>query len=353
MKRYLSILILLLLCTVSCKQKAKQDANLNTTANTIVSQENELFTMVFASCNDQDREQPLWAPIMAHKPDVFIWGGDNIYADTEDMQKMQADYDKLKSQPDYTKLRETTTVIGTWDDHDYGINDGGKEWAQKAAAQNLFLDFLDIPKSDSLRTQVGVYHKQVFKTEQGSVQILLLDTRSFRDGLLPSKTEGRRYDPWPEDHTGTVLGANQWAWLERELEDESHDFTIIVTSIQFLSGDHGWEKWDHFPNEVNKMYKVLTNAKAKNIFMLSGDRHHAEIQVNKDAGLTYPLVELTSSGLTHTFPGDPLEPNPYRVGEGTKELNFSVLQLDFKKKQVLFEIRGKDDYLFEMMLRQY
>ena len=41
-------------------------------------------------------------------------------------------------------------IIGTWDDHDYGLNDAGKEYDGKDFSQQLMLDFLDEP-SDSLR----------------------------------------------------------------------------------------------------------------------------------------------------------------------------------------------------------
>ncbi|MEP2937180.1 MAG: alkaline phosphatase D family protein [Gilvibacter sp.] len=352
--KILRITLLIISITLfGCKDSSKKQAGINQeTQISDVKPQND-FTIVFASCNDQEREQPLWEPIIGHAPDLFIWGGDNIYADTDDMQKMKADYDKLKANEGYTKLRGMTAVIGTWDDHDYGLNDGGVEWAVKNQAQDLFWDFLEAKEDDPLRDQVGVYHKKVYNTDAGSVQVLLLDTRSFRTAMNPDSDPDRRYKAWPQDHEGTVLGAAQWEWLTEQLQDDSHDFTIIVTSIQFLSGDHGYEKWDHFPGEVAKMYETLKEAKAPNVFMLSGDRHHGEIQLNKDAGLSYPLVELTSSGLTHTFPGTPFEPNPYRIGEGTKELNFSVIKLDFEKKQVTFELRGKDDHLFEMMLRQY
>lgn len=41
-------------------------------------------------------------------------------------------------------------VIGTWDDHDYGLNDAGKEYSGKVFTQRLLLDFLDEPE-DSKR----------------------------------------------------------------------------------------------------------------------------------------------------------------------------------------------------------
>jgi hypothetical protein len=40
-------------------------------------------------------------------------------------------------------------VIGTWDDHDYGLNDAGKDFGRKFFTQKLMLDFLDEAEDSS------------------------------------------------------------------------------------------------------------------------------------------------------------------------------------------------------------
>lgn len=337
---------------VSCKQPKKEATTEGVTTEK-PSEEKENFTIVFASCNDQNREQPLWKPILENKPDVFIWGGDNVYADTADMVKMKADYDKVLANSDYKKLTEATTVIGTWDDHDYGKNDAGVEWEKKAEAQQVLLDFLNVPQNDSLRKQEGVYYTQKYETAKGNVKVILLDTRTFRDSLKKSTVEGWRFEPWKEGEGGTVLGDTQWAWLEAQLNDTDADFTLIVSSIQFLAYEHGWEKWGNFPLEVKRMEKVLANAKAKNILMVSGDRHLGEFSVKNIPGLSYPLVDFTTSGLTHTYPESPDTPNEYRQGKIIKDLNFGVLQFDFNANKVTMELRGKENAILESLVQQY
>ena len=327
-------LVLLLVLTVSCKKKGD-------------------FTLVFASCNDQNREQPLWKPILENRPNLFVWGGDNIYADTDDMTKMQSDYNKVHENLDYAKLLKSTTVIGTWDDHDYGKNDAGKEWEQKVAAKQLFWDFLKFPKDDPLRDQEGVYYSRKYGTSEGSVKVILLDTRTFRDSLRKSDIEGRRFEPWETGEWRTVLGKKQWKWLEEELEDTNSDFNVIVSSIQFLADEHGWEKWGNFPSEVQKMKNILRDAKAKNILFVSGDRHLAEFSVTEMEGLSYKLIDFTTSGLTHTYPDSPDDPNRYRVGKLVKDLNFGVLRFNFKNKKLTMEIRGEDNLLLDKLEQQY
>lgn len=48
--------------------------------------------------------------------------------------------------PLFTLVLPILQVIGTWDDHDYGLNDAGKEFAGKITNQKLLLDFLDEPQ---------------------------------------------------------------------------------------------------------------------------------------------------------------------------------------------------------------
>ena len=54
----------------------------------------------------------------------------------------------LKSNPHYARFIASPTlhaVDGVWDDHDFGINDGGKNSVpadQHAARQRLYLDFM-------------------------------------------------------------------------------------------------------------------------------------------------------------------------------------------------------------------
>lgn len=339
-----------MVCFTSCRKSPEYNSEEKKEALT---SDNYDYRLVFASCNDQKMEQPLWKPILENAPDVFVWGGDNVYADTEDMSKMKADYDKVWANPDYKSLTEKTIITGTWDDHDYGKNDAGVEWEHKEAAQKLLLDFLRVPENDVRRTREGVYTSERYTTPKGSIKLILLDTRTFRDSLRKSEDPNLRYDPWEGDEGGTILGDAQWNWLEEELQDDTANFTLIVTSIQFLNDQHGWEKWGNHPNEVVKMKALLSAAKARNIVLLSGDRHMAEISVAEIEGLNYPLVDFTSSGLTRTWIDGATEGNPLRISNVIKRLNFGVLLFNFEKNQITFELRGEENFLYERYLQQY
>lgn len=297
-------------------------------------------------------ENELWGPVMENKPDLFIWGGDIIYSDTYDMQVMRQNYQKLKNDPSYGSFKDSVPVLGIWDDHDYGMNDGGAGYAKKDSAQQIFMDFFDLDPDDARRKQKGIYFSKSYETGQNSVRILLLDTRYFRSDLTRDPKGKKRYVP-STDSTATMLGDAQWTWLEKELMQSKADFNIIVSSIQFLSDRHGYESWGNLPHEAARMKKLITESGARGAIILSGDRHLAEISKASVKGLDYPLVDFTSSGMTHSWSSFRGEENPYRISKVVKEKNFGLLRFDFKENAVKMEIRGKDNVLFESFLQKY
>ncbi|MDY8137672.1 alkaline phosphatase D family protein [Aquimarina sp. 2201CG5-10] len=322
----------------------------------VFSQENENiqsdYTIAFGSCNKQDKPQPFWNEIIKLSPNLFIWGGDNIYGDSEDMTKIANDYNIQNSNSDYQKLKKSTPILATWDDHDYGKNDAGGEWKLKKESQQLFLDFLGVPKKDPRRKQEGVYNSKVFETEKGSIKIIVLDTRYFRSPLQESEIEGKRFEPY-ENGEGTILGEAQWKWLEKELETNYSDFIIIVSSIQFLSSEHGFETWGNFPHEVSRLKNILINKAVRNAIILSGDRHISEFSIAKVKGLKYPLVDFTSSGLTHSYTSYNGESNRYRIGRVISIPSFGLLKFNFDTNEVIMQIRGEKNVVLQELRRKY
>ncbi|MCB0376652.1 MAG: alkaline phosphatase family protein, partial [Sinomicrobium sp.] len=181
-------------------------------------QEHKAFVIAFGSCNKQYEENVLWKDVLKNDPDVWVWDGDNIYSsDDGDMEQMKRDYEQQLQVKDYVTLTNSVTVMGTWDDHDYGWNDGGAEFAKKKESKELLLDFLKVPEDDERRSREGVYYARLFRTGQGSVKVIMLDTRYFRTALTKATDGKKRYQPNPYGE-GTILGEAQWNWLKKELE---------------------------------------------------------------------------------------------------------------------------------------
>ena len=310
------------------------------------------YTIAFGSCNKQYEPNLLWTSILKHQPGVWIWGGDNIYADTDDMVKLKTEYDKQLSDENYAKLLASAKILGTWDDHDYGLNDGGEEFHKKSESQALFLDFMGVSKNDTRRQREGVYYSELITTPKGTIKVIVLDTRYFRTALVPDTDTKKRYKP-NTDLSATVLGKAQWQWLTNALNTTKADFNIIVSSIQFLSDEHGFETWGNFPNEVERLSQLIVSSKAKGVLLLSGDRHISEFSKLSIDNLNYPLIDFTSSGLTHSYSSFSGEPNADRVGDVVHEISFGLLKFDFKTHTIHMEMRGKNDVKLQELIQQY
>ncbi|MFD1143796.1 alkaline phosphatase D family protein [Larkinella insperata] len=306
------------------------------TAQTASDSEKAVTTLAFGSCSDQKRPTPLWDDIVAQKPDVWIWLGDNIYGDSENMDTLRAKYDKQKSNPGYARLRQSSRIIGVWDDHDYGVNDGGKEYPHRTESQQLMLDFLDVPPSDPLRKQEGAYSAHVYGPKGQRVKVILLDGRYFRD---PLKKENKANVP---DPSADMLGETQWQWLEKQLTNSDAEVHIIGCGIQFLANDHVYEKWGNFPTSRQRLFDLLGKTKPKGAILISGDRHIAEVSKTSVPGLGYDLYDITSSGLTHTSkPRE--EPNALRVGKVIFDLNYGLFTFNWNQKPLTVTVQIKGD----------
>jgi alkaline phosphatase D len=305
----------------------------------------KIFKIAFGSCSRETSKAQLWQEILSKNPDVWMWIGDNVYADTHNMDSMRSAYDIQKSHPDYQQLIKTTTILGTWDDHDYGVNDGGKFFSKKDQSKEELLRFLNVPAHADVRKHKGVYQSYLFGEGQQLTKIILLDTRYFRDTLAKSSKKGKRYETNP---TGDVLGEAQWAWLEKELTDSKANLHIIASSIQFLANDHGFEKWGNFPKARKRMFTLLEKTKPTNALFVSGDRHIAEFSKIKLLGLSYSLYDFTSSGLTHTWSDPWEEKNKLRVGSLIIEKNYGLISIEWQNQKplVTMQVLGKNNQLF-------
>ncbi|WP_116108927.1 DUF1499 domain-containing protein [Lewinella sp. IMCC34191] len=295
-----------------------------------------VLTIAFGSCNRQDQSQAFWETIAANDLAAWLWLGDNIYADTDDRDRMAADYAELESAPEYRAFTEQVpTIYGTWDDHDYGSNDAGRDWPFKEVAKELMLDFLEVPASAEVRQREGVYQSYLID----NVRVILMDTRYFRDDVAPPVERGHRYGP---NEDGDILGEAQWAWLDDELRNSEADAHIIASSIQVLPTDHGFEKWALFPKSRERLLALLAEVRPALPILLSGDRHLAEIMVDTVDG--YPIYEVTSSGLTHSYESAD-EVNGKRISDLVGVKNFGLLHYKNTPQglELLAEVRSVAD----------
>ncbi|MEM1184571.1 MAG: alkaline phosphatase D family protein [Planctomycetota bacterium] len=348
----------------------------------IVSESVDRFA--FGSCIRQSLPQHVWDSINDYDPDVFVWLGDNIYADSPRprggsdeanarivLDRMKPLYDAQDVIPAYRELKRNALVCGTLDDHDFGINDAGVEFVGKQESQGHFYDFFDEPSVSEARDTEGVYGSYTFGESGRRVQLIILDTRYFRSSLVRGENDRSGWvNGYPgsylpnNDPEATILGDAQWAWLEARLE-ELADLRLIATSIQFVANDHRFEKWGNIPHERRRLCKLISDTGANGVVFLSGDRHSAEISAldptraesGAFADVGYPLYDITASALTNSSPTTfeeqqasrrprPVvfghEVNRHRIGSQIRYNNFGKLEVDWDAEggpRVTMEIR--------------
>lgn len=273
----------------------------------------------FGSCNKGFYKQQLWPSIIEDSPQLFIWGGDIIYGDRGDNKyNHKFKFDRLRNFPGYKILRESVPVIGTWDDHDFGDNNGDGSYEGKYKNQQLLLDFLDEPINSKRRTQEGVYTSYIIGTKGQQVKVILLDNRFHMS----------KYKQ--------VLGETQWNWLEHELKTSTAQINIIVSGLPILAPTLiRSEEWGDFPKEKKRLLDLFNKYEPKGLLFLSGDKHFGSI-LEKEG-----RVEVMSSGLTHHTPRilNPLLRRYYPTSYFG--LNYAHLKIDWDQSPIRLEVNIK------------
>lgn len=300
------------------------------------------------SCVRQDRPQPLWDEVAAFRPDVLLMLGDNVYGDTEDMEVLRGKYALLAAQPVFAALRARVPIIAVWDDHDFGANDAGREYPRKRESQQVFLDFFGVAADAPLRTQAGIYRAVTVGPPGRRVQFICLDTRFHRSPLaaIPRAERPPGTGPYRPtlDPDATVLGGEQWAWLERVLREPA-EVRVVLSSIQVVATDHAWEQWGNFPAERARLLRTIREAGATGVIVVSGDRHSGEISrlPPGDDSLAYPLHDLTASSINQPKRAAGEEPNRLRVGPWCRGVNFGTIEIDWDADDPLITLSIRDE----------
>lgn len=278
-------------------------------------------SIAFGSCSRQNLPQDYWTKISLLHPKAFLWLGDVVYSKGNSIANLEKAYKSFLENTQYINFTNQNILIdGVWDDHDYGVNDGGANVPDKDIRKDAYLNFLKRSGNKNIHIpHEGLYHDLDLSLEDTKIKVIFLDTRFFRSshyvrslgefhfplsaiiasafrGAYSVLGFGRAYD-------GTILGEEQWKWLEDTLLKSNAEINIIASSIQVLTSNPVFESWGHFPVEKKRLFKLLKSTDPLNLFFLSGDVHLGEFSIAKlerEDQKDNTWLEITSSGLTHT-----------------------------------------------------
>lgn len=295
------------------------------------------FRIAVLGCIKQFEPLPAFSKYLNTDPDLCLWIGDNVYADApDDPSFIKTCYDSLLLKPGFSDLRQYD-LMATWDDHDFGLNDAGKNYPFKEESKRMFREFWGL-SAIIPENQDGIYYSRNFDVNGKNVQIIMLDVRYNRD------------DP---DTNGDVLGEPQWNWFAKTLEKPAN-LRIVVSGFQILLDRHaGSETWDRFPVAKQRLFNTIKVVKAENLIFLTGDQHYGEVCRTRNT-LDFDAIELQFAGVNQI---EAPEFNPARVSPVIKSKHSVALidiQMETSKEDVphlLFQIMDATTNHIELTYR--
>lgn len=303
-----------------------------------------LTRIAFGSCSFQAVPQPIFRSVVASQPNLYISLGDAIYGDYDletkttyevTPESLRREWQVLADNPDWQQLVAKVPVMATWDNHDYGHHSAGAEFPLKEQSKALFLDFFAEPEDSARRKRPGIYDAKIFGPVGRRLQVILLDTRSFKSlPMLSERPEGAggslgKYVP-NFDPAATLLGEAQWEWLEQQLH-ELAELRLIVSSGQIIADQKGMDEWGNYPLERQRLLSLVGSNGSSGVLLISGNVHFSEISAIDDS--PHPLIDFTSSGLTHTNTEYAAVENRYRVAGPFTGKSFGLVEIDWEGQE--------------------
>ena len=207
------------------------------------------FTVALGSCaymNEPEVDRPgtpyggnfeIFTSIGNKKPDIMLWGGDNIYlreADWDSKTGIYHRYTMTRQQKELQPLMANSQNFAIWDDHDFGPNDADRSYYFKHQTLEAFKDFW-ANKSYGNNPEQNNGNFSTFNW--GDAEFFLLDNR-FHKSPNDRKTGER-----------TVLGKEQLEWFIDAVTTSKFPFKIVVIGGQFINSAAKFENYATYPEE--------------------------------------------------------------------------------------------------------
>ena len=266
----------------------------------------------FGSCMLDSYDQgDIWEQMVMLEPDVIFLIGDNAY--TDELTDIASPTDlwtrhfETRSRVNLFRNKRLIPVVATWDDHDYGMNNAGRDYPHKDVALAAFKDFFASDQTENFYMP-GIGVASAFDIY--GYNFFLMDNRTFR---TPLRESNQRH-----------FGDDQMQWLLSNLQSKDHAF--IVSGDLFFGGystkdsfeGHRRQRFAYFLDELKKL--------DTEVVFLSGDRHFSEIMEIPDDKLGYKTYELVA-GPIHAKTKPFLFHNPLRIEGADNITNFTLVEV--------------------------
>jgi hypothetical protein len=262
----------------------------------------------------------IWRQLNAASVDLVLFLGDNVYSDRPNMvTKRPADakqqweqYIAARRTFDFFFRPDLVPALATWDDHDFGKDDGDKYFEHAEAGRQAFEDFWAQGAGVSRMHSAGPGVASAF-TAFG-IQFVLLDNRLFR-----TRTDELLATNW---------GEAQKSWLENLIRGGGRGPVMLANGAQFFGGYRGKDAVEmDFPADMDWL-KWQLRLSGRAVGLLSGDVHFSEVMELEPEQFGQASVEITSSSIhSITFPGQHNRFTNPRRKAATSAHNFILLDV--------------------------
>ena len=246
-----------------------------------------VFRVTFGTCFHKIglHNPNLMREVLKRKPSAMMIYGDIAVDDRNNEINMhRADYQLRDVSKAWRDLVANVPMYTSWDDHDYFDNDLSgipKRFTAKDrdAVRDVWHQNWNNPPADADRK--GIY----FNTRIGPVEVIMLDTRSCRDGARRGEY-------------GAYLGEAQFDWLKQTLRESTAPFKVISSGTMWSdyisNGKDSWGTWDKQARE--ELFTLIGKENIGGVLLVSGDRHGARgFKIPRETG--YDLLEFEPATL--------------------------------------------------------
>jgi hypothetical protein len=281
------------------------------------------ISFALVSCaNDLYKNQSvsMWNVLAQQKPEMIFFIGDTVYADNESdgtgdhaggEENFWKRYVDAFTRLGLYRKKDLVPTMATWDDHDFGANDGDSSFREKDITQFLFQLYWGNEPVEGLINGPGI--SKILKF--GGQNFFFTDNRSFR-----------AVDYW---------GASQSEFLLRSMAEDPRP-TWMLDGSQFFGGYRKQPTLENkWPKSLEGILHELKKAESPVLFA-SGDIHYSEVMRLEASLLGYPTYEFTSSSIhSYTAPGQHLLYRNSRRLVANSDHNFLMFETQRAQGQIL------------------
>ncbi|MFM1822563.1 MAG: Alkaline phosphatase precursor [Planctomycetota bacterium] len=213
---------------------------------------------------------PIWTQVVDEGCEGFVLLGDTPYIDDDRLAVAREKHRAFLVQPEIARMIRSMPVWGTWDDHDFGRNDGHGDFPGKHVARLAFTEYRanatfgqdrdGRPQRDRFGEARGIHTS----FRRGPVEVFLLDPRWF----------SRTAPSWADSAQPTCLGAAQWAWLREALRASTATFKLLATGMIWDDkGNPEKDDWHTYRHERDAILDLVRDERIAGVVLIGGDIH--------------------------------------------------------------------------------